>query len=148
MSCCCDPCRAKQSHEAWRRNSCYYQEDMTDRQTDTQHICTDRQTVRHTVIHRETNRQTCTHSPLISRRSKHGWTVLYPTQYPTALPVSLINHQHLISIQGIGILHLSTLHTQRVHKDGAWPEGERDNSEFMEHGLRVREVIVSLWSMA
>ena len=57
--------------------------------------------------------------PLISGRGEHCGAMLYSPYHPSALPLSLVHHEHLISIQRVRLLHLCTLHAQWVHEQGA-----------------------------
>ena len=79
----------------------------------------------HTIpfLHTLTHTHTHTHSPLISRGCEDSGPVLYPPQDPSALSLPLVDHQHLICIQGIGLLYVRTLHAQRVQEQGTGTSG-------------------------
>jgi len=77
----------------------------------------------HTHPHPLTYTHTHTHSPFISRGCEDSGPVLYPPQDPSALSLPLVDHQHLICIQRIGLLYVRTLHAQRVQEQGAGTSG-------------------------
>ena len=60
--------------------------------------------------------------PLISGRREDRGAMLHSPDYPSALSLSLVHHQHLISIQGVRLLYVCTLHAQWVHEQRAGSE--------------------------